>query len=76
MSKLLEIPVTIDKHFSPNFYAELVGVDVSTIVRWFRDEPGVLKLGEENPKSGKRVKVELRIPFSVFMIVYNRRTGV
>ena len=37
-------PITIDPHFSPAFYAELWGISVSTVVRWFQDEPGVLKL--------------------------------
>jgi hypothetical protein len=65
-------PIPLDKHFSPRFYAELWGVDVSTVVRWFRDHPGVLKVG--NPRGGKRTRCELRIPLSVALQVYSERT--
>ena len=41
----------------------------STVVRWFQDMDGVLKLAEPS-KNGKRARVELRIPFSLAMRVY------
>ena len=65
-------PIPIEKHFSPRFYAELWGVDVSTVVRWFRDTPGVLKVG--NPRGAGRSRCELRIPLSIAMKVYSERT--
>lgn len=64
-------PVVVDQHFSPQFFAELWGVDRSTVTRWFQDMPGVLKLGEPGKK--KRARVELRIPFSLAMQEYRRR---
>jgi hypothetical protein len=63
----------IDQHYSPQFYAELWGMSVSTVIRWFRDKDGVLKLAEPT-KNGKRVRVELRIPYSVAMREYRERT--
>ena len=66
-------PVTIDPHYSPQFYAELWGTSPSTVVRWFQDLEGVLKLGKPARK-GKRARVELRIPFSVAMQVYHEHT--
>jgi hypothetical protein len=66
-------PVKIDQHFSPNFYAELWGLSSDTIVRWFQDLPGVLKLSKPVGK-GKRVRVELRIPLSLAMQVYRERS--
>ncbi|HLG99487.1 MAG TPA: hypothetical protein VKX49_24480 [Bryobacteraceae bacterium] len=66
-------PIRIDHHYSPQFYAELWGVSVSTVVRWFQDLPGVLKLSKPS-KNGKRCRVELRIPFSLAMQVYRERT--
>jgi len=66
-------PVIIDKHYSPNFYAELWGVSADTVVRWFQDTPGVLKLNTAQAR-GKRQRVELRIPFSLAMRVYQERT--
>jgi hypothetical protein len=65
--------ITIDQHFSPNFYAELWGVSSDTVVRWFQDRPGVLKLAKAAAK-GKRQRVELRIPLSLAMAVYSERT--
>lgn len=43
------------------------------MIRWFRDKDGVLKLAEP-AKNGKRVRVELRIPYSVAMQEYRERT--
>ena len=58
-------PIVIEQHYPPSFYAALLHVDVSTIVRAFRDRPGVIRLGEES-KNGKRTRIELRIPYKVF----------
>jgi hypothetical protein len=66
-------PITIDPHYSPRFYAELWGASPSTIIRWFEDLPGVLRLSKP-AKNGKRTRVELRIPFSLAMEVYRERT--
>ena len=66
-------PVVVDPHFSPQFYAELWGMSPATVVRWFQDMEGVLKLGEPS-KNGKRARIELRIPYSVAMREYRRRT--
>jgi hypothetical protein len=57
-------PVSVDPHYSPQFYAELWGTSTSTVVRWFQDKPSVLKLKIPS-KNGKRERVELRIPFSL-----------
>jgi len=66
-------PVVIDPHFSPQFYAELWGMSVSTVIRWFQDREGVLKLSKP-ARNGKRTRVELRIPFSMAMQVYREHT--
>jgi len=66
-------PIPIDPHFSAQFYAELWGMSPSTVIRWFQDLDGVLKLGEPS-MNGKRTRVELRIPFSLAMRVYRERT--
>jgi len=67
------LPICLDPHYSPQFWAELWGTSVSTIIRWFQDEEGVLKLSVTS-KNGRRTRVELRIPFSVAMRVYRERT--
>ena len=66
-------PITVDHHFSTGFYAELWGVSESTVVKWFQDMEGVLKVGEPS-KNGRRTRVELRIPYSLAMQEYKRRT--
>jgi hypothetical protein len=66
-------PIPIDPHYSPQFYAELWGMSVSTIVRWFQDVEGVVKLSKPS-KNGKRTRIELRIPWSVAMRVYHEHT--
>jgi hypothetical protein len=74
MNRIVEPePIVIDPHFSPQFYAELFGTSTSTILRWFQDMDGVLKLSKP-AKNGKRARVELRIPYSLAMREYRRRT--
>jgi hypothetical protein len=76
MSRTIEPPqpVVIDQHYSPQFYAELWGMSPSTVIRWFQDMEGVLKLSRP-ARNGRRSRVELRIPFSVAMKVYREHTG-
>lgn len=64
--------VQLDQHYSPQFYAELWGVSRDTVVRWFQDLPGVLKLSEPDRRGRRRV--ELRIPYRLAMKVYEERT--
>jgi hypothetical protein len=66
-------PIAIDPHYSPQFWAELWGVSSSKVLRWFQDMEGVLRLGEPS-KNGKRVRIELRIPYSLAMRVYREKT--
>lgn len=51
------IRAMIAKHFSPAFYAELVGVDLLTIIRGFENDSGMVKLGNESPRRGARIWV-------------------
>lgn len=67
------LPIPVDPHYSPQFLAELWGTSPSTVVRWFQDLEGVLKLSKPS-KNGKRTRIELRIPFSLAMRVYRDRT--
>lgn len=65
--------VQIDPHYSPRFYAEWWNLSESTVLRWFQDQPNVLKVGKES-KNGKRTRCELHIPLSVAMRVYHEHT--
>ena len=64
-------PLVKEKHYSPDDLAELWGVSVDSIRRIFRDEPGVLKMGDKSPKH-KRQYLTLRIPESVAERVHTR----
>jgi hypothetical protein len=54
--------------------ASLWKLSRDTIQRMFEDEPGVIALGEKNPR-GKRKRVTLRIPRSVMNRVKKRRSN-
>jgi hypothetical protein len=60
-----------ERHYSPLELAELWGVSSDTIRRIFEDEPGVVTIGERNPRR-KRRYVTLRIPQSVAARVHRR----
>jgi hypothetical protein len=59
----------MEKHFTPAELAEIWGVDPETIRNVFRNEPGVLKLGNSN---AKRAYVTPRIPESIAERVHKR----
>ena len=63
-----------ERHFTPQELAELWGFEQTTIRRMFCDEPGVLKIGRQVGRNGKRPHVSLRIPASVAKRVYERKT--
>lgn len=60
-----------EKHYSPADLAKAWSFDVETIRNIFRDEPGVIKLGDPNPR-GRRTYLTLRIPESVAVRVHKR----
>lgn len=61
-----------EKHYAPNEIAELWNLDAKVIRNMFREEEGVVKIG--NPKSTyrKRAHTTLRIPESVMQRVHRR----
>ncbi len=65
-------PIVLDPHFTPSWYAELWGVSADTVVRWFQDREGVLKL-QPTTVRGRRRRVERRIPYSLAMAVYSEK---
>jgi len=54
--------------------AEEWGVDAETVRRTFIDEEGVLILGDQLRRNGKRAYLTIRIPESVLKRVYSERT--
>ncbi len=68
---VLITPSAVEKHYAPGELAELWGVHPETIRNIFREEQGVLKIGDKNPKH-KRPYITLRIPESVALRVHKR----
>jgi hypothetical protein len=60
-----------ERHYSPADLAKAWSVDVETIRNLFREEPGVMKIGEKAPRH-KRPYLTLRIPESVAVRVHKR----
>ena len=64
----------LETHYTPQQVAEMWGVGVDMIRETFENEPGVLLLGDRNPKH-KRRYITMRIPESVLARVYRRLTA-
>lgn len=64
-----------EQHFTPARLAKLWGTSSDTIRRIFEPEPGVLKIGDPKPRSGRKY-VSLRIPESIALRVHNRLSSV
>jgi hypothetical protein len=63
--------VVDERHYAPADLAKAWGVDVETIRNLFREEPGVVKIGDKNPRH-RRPYLTLRIPESVAVRVHKR----
>lgn len=70
--------IAMERHFTVKELAELWGFSEDSILRMFRDEPGVLKVGRGGlsryaPRSGQRQqRIAMRIPVSVAQRVHDR----
>ena len=58
----------MEQHFTPAEIGKLWGVSAPTVVRWFQDEPGVLRLEGR----GRGSRKHMRIPLSVMERVHAR----
>lgn len=63
----------LQRHYSPRELAEAWGFSEDTILRWFKDEPGVLRAAADNYNGRKRTRTEIRIPEDVARRVYAKR---
>jgi hypothetical protein len=61
----------IERHYTVKELGALWKLSGSTVIKIFRDEPGVLKIGRER-RRGRRSHMTLRIPESVVQRVYRR----
>jgi hypothetical protein len=68
MTDTLQSNEATEKHLDVTRIAELWSVDRKTVTRYFRDEPGVLRI------QGKQ-RESLRVPLSVIERVHRRLSG-
>ena len=67
----IETSVHIERHYAVTEIAEMWSLSTDKVRELFEDEPGVLVIGERNPRH-KRRYVTLRIPQSVLERVHHR----
>lgn len=56
--------VCTERHYTPQEVADILHIDPQTVVRLFRDEPGVIEFGSDATLH-KRKRKFIRIPHSV-----------
>lgn len=66
------VPDPFERMYTPRELADLWRLSEQSIRRLFQDRPGVLKIGDSNPR-GKRGYTTLRIPGSVVVQVFQER---
>ena len=71
VSSQLEASAHIERHYAVTEIAEMWNLSADKVRELFEDEPGVLVIGERNPRH-KRRYVTLRIPQSVLERVHRR----
>ena len=64
------------RHYSPGEIAEVWSLSVDSVRKIFENEPGVLVLGNPQPRRGKRSYTTLRIPANVMERVHRRLSKV
>jgi hypothetical protein len=65
-------PESAVRHYSPAEIAELWNLSPDCVRKVFENEPGVLVIGNAQPKRGKRSYTTLRIPQTVLDRVHRR----
>jgi hypothetical protein len=63
-----------ERHYTPQQVAQSWGLGVDKIREIFENEPGVMAMGDPNPKH-KRRYITMRIPESVLARVHRRLTA-
>ena len=66
-----ETSVQIERHYAVTEIAEMWNLSPDKVRELFEDEPGVLVIGDRNPRHPRRY-VTLRIPHSVLQRVHRR----
>ncbi len=69
---MIDTPSPFERLFTPKELADLWQLSVQSVRRLFQDRPGVLKIGDSNPR-GKRGYTTLRIPGAIVAQVFRER---
>ena len=73
--KLVGKETAFERHYRLKDLASIWALDSETVRRMFYDEPGVLRIGKQNRRDGKRDYVSLSIPESVALRVYGQHAA-
>jgi hypothetical protein len=65
------LELACEKHYTPLQIAELWAVSTDTVLRTFREEPGVIQFGSAESRFGRKRKT-LRIPESILIRVHQK----
>lgn len=68
----MDAPESAVRHYSPAEIAEVWNLSADCVRKIFENEPGVLVIGNAQPKRGKRSYTTLRIPQTVLDRVHRR----
>lgn len=68
--------ISMERHYSPAEIAELWHLSAEEVRKIFRNEPGVLVIGNAKPQYGRRRYVTLRIPEQVVERVHRKLSNV
>lgn len=72
LSTLTEVSHATERHYSVGEIAEVWNLSPDKIRRLFQNEPGVVALGDPQPRFRRRPYTTLRIPESVMQRVHRR----
>lgn len=68
--------VSVQRHYSPAEIGEIWNLSPDCVRKIFENEPGVLVIGNPQPRRGKRSYTTLRIPQTVLERVHKRMSKV
>jgi hypothetical protein len=64
-------PLAFERHYTAQEIAEIWHVHANTIRRIFRGQPGVIEIGSDETRYGRRYKI-MRIPESVVLKLHGK----
>jgi len=67
--------LAVERHYNPAQVAEILNVSTDTVYRWFRKQPGVIEIGNDEAMHRRKKKL-LRTPHSVLVRFHQKQRTV